>query len=238
MIDPVREELRRRLDEPWPWRSALAAAVSLHLLLAALALLAPNGPRRPLTLPSVRVRVAPAPGPAAPKPAAAAPLQQPRAAAQAVASPSPRGPQEKPFPRTKRGRETAAATPRPAAPATGAPATEGSDVRPGVRSTSGSVGLGSGTSGEVAPSDYYLSRLLGMIEGNWFRPPAPAETRCRVRCRIDRSGRLLEVGVEEPSTTPAFDRAALRAVYACAPFPPLPEAYGGAALTLHLEFGP
>jgi len=79
---------------------------------------------------------------------------------------------------------------------------------------------------------------LALIESNWFRPPDAPESRCRVLCRLDRSGRLIEAGIEQPSQTPAFDRAALRAVYASSPFPPLPQGYGGGTLTLHLEFGP
>ena len=91
---------------------------------------------------------------------------------------------------------------------------------------------------EVFPFTYYLNRVLGSIEGNWFKPPVPPDTRCRVRCRIDRSGLLIEAGIEEPSAVAAFDRAALRAVYASAPYPPLPLGFTGASLTLHLEFGP
>ncbi|MBP1619594.1 MAG: TonB terminal [Acidobacteria bacterium] len=56
--------------------------------------------------------------------------------------------------------------------------------------------------------------------------------------RIDRGGRLVESGIELPSGVAAFDRAALRAVYAAAPFPPLPQGFGGSTLTLHLDFGP
>jgi len=238
MIDPVREELRRRLDEPWAWRSALAAAVLLHLVLAALALLAPSGPRRPLTLPSVQVRVASAPAPAAANPAATTPPREPKAASQTAQPPSSRDDREGEKPRARRGQEVVSTPSPPSRPSSGEPGGEGAGARQGLRSTSGKVGLGSATGNEVAPSDYYLSRLLALIEGNWFRPPAPPGTSCRIRCRIDRSGRLIEVGIEEPSATPAFDRAALRAVYACAPFPPLPEGYGGTALTLHLEFGP
>jgi protein TonB len=99
------------------------------------------------------------------------------------------------------------------------------------------LGAGSGGGDESFPFTYYLNRVLAVIEGNWFRPPAPPATRCTVRCVIDRSGRLVDAGLEQESASPAFDRAALRAVYAAAPFPPLPEGFGGTTLTLHLEFG-
>jgi outer membrane biosynthesis protein TonB len=35
---------------------------------------------------------------------------------------------------------------------------------------------------------------------------------------------------------PNFDRAALRALYAANPLPPLPPAYGRPSLTVHLSF--
>ncbi|MBI5280324.1 MAG: TonB C-terminal domain-containing protein [Candidatus Solibacter usitatus] len=100
--------------------------------------------------------------------------------------------------------------------------------------------MSSGSNGgdDSFPYAYYLSRLLGVIESNWFRPPSPPGTKCRVLCRLDRSGRLLDTGIEESSGTPAFDRAALRAVYSSAPFPPLPQGWIGSTLTIHLEFGP
>lgn len=109
-----------------------------------------------------------------------------------------------------------------------------------TRTASGTLGVSSGTDGGDTsfPYAYYLTRLLGLIESNWFRPPSPAGTRCRVLCRLDRSGRLLDTGIEESSGIPAFDRAALRAVYASAPLPPLPQGWVGSTLTLHLEFGP
>jgi TonB family protein len=108
-----------------------------------------------------------------------------------------------------------------------------------VTSPSGGLALGIGSGGgeETFPFTYYLNRVLALIESNWFRPPAPADTHCRVRCVIDRSGRLVEAGLEQESASAAFDRAALRAVYAAAPLPPLPQGFGGTTLTIHLEFG-
>ncbi len=100
------------------------------------------------------------------------------------------------------------------------------------------LGVASGGAEESFPFAYYLNRVLGLIESNWFRPPAPTDTRCRIRCVIDRAGRLVEAGLEQESASAAFDRAALRAVYAAAPLPPLPQGFGGTTLTLHLEFGP
>ena len=248
MIDEIGQELDRRWAEPWPWRSSLGVALGLHLAVVVAALVGPSLHRRPLTLPSVQVRlgvVAPAPVPAAgprpenaPRPAAPPPVAALQPAPKSPRAAAPAGRQPKPAAR--------AVLPAP----TGAPhvpetvtdaAPESGRVGAGeTRSASGTLGVSSGTnSGDTSfPYAYYLTRLLGLIESNWFRPPSPAGTRCRVLCRIDRSGRLLDTGIEESSGIPAFDRAALRAVYSSAPLPPLPQGWIGSTLTLHLEFGP
>ncbi len=254
MRDEVGEALAARAGEQWPWRSALATAVVLHVAIAVLVVVAPTHRRRALQLPSVQVRMV-APSAAAP----ARPAAAPRAAEPAAAQPAPAA--RKPAPSAAmppRRSATAAArkevappAPVPAAPppaplpAAAAADAGGGAAQTGQRTAGGGIALGAGPGngaagggGEPFPFGYYLDRLLSAIEGNWFRPPAPPEARCRVRCRVDRGGRLLEAGIEEPSGTPAFDRAALRAVYAAAPFPPLPQGFAGQTLTVHLEFGP
>ncbi len=249
MIDPVTRELEARAAQGWPWRLAFALSLALHGAAGVALVLASAAPRRPTTLPSVQVRLAalPAPAPAAasatgppqaPPAAAAGPRPAPAPAARPAAPPSPRRAVAS---GSRRQAETPLAAPPAAAPAP-SPAEPSADPQPGaLASASGALSLGGGWRGggtdEAFPYEYYLQRLLGLIESNWFRPPAPETTRCRVRARIDRSGRLLEAGISQESGIPAFDRAALRAVFAAAPFPPLPQGFGGAALTVHLEFG-
>lgn len=245
MIDPVSTELQRRSEEAWPWRRAAAAALLLHAVVAAIAVFAPPARRRPLTLPSVQVRVAALPAPAVPD--AASPGTRP-AATRAPAPPPSR--KIEPKPTELRATKTASSTKRrvqekPAAPAGGPRSTaalppDGLAGAAGGVVRSGALAVGPAAAGDADafPFQYYLSRLLALVEGNWFRPPASPGTSCRIRCRIDRSGALREVGIEQASGSPAFDRAALRALYACSPLPPLPQGYGGNELTLHLEFGP
>lgn len=250
MIDPVSAELESRAREHLPWRWALGSALVVHVA-AALALLL-GGSHRPraLSLPSVQVRIAPGlPAPA--RPAAPAARSPAPAAAPRKATPAPPPPARKAVAIDKTVKPSRA-TPRAAAPEPApassvaaeagtdqpepAPAQQGGATGSGG---SGGVALGAGNGTEESfPFAYYLNRVLGSIEGNWFKPPVPPDTRCRVRCRIDRSGKVIEAGIEEPSAIPAFDRAALRAVYASAPFPPLPLGFAGTSLTLHLEFGP
>ena len=248
MNDPVSSELeqRARLDLPWRW--AVAGAVAIHLAVAGVLLLSPTHHRRALMLPSVQVRImaAPLPGGARGRTAptrAAAPTKP-----QTPAKPRPARP-AKPVPRHVVPNVEAARRapiPPPAAvaeEAPGAPLAAAPGAAPGgsnpIASASGGIALGAGGAGEEPfPFSYYLNRVLALIERNWFRPPASAGTVCQVRCVIERSGRLAETGLESASASPAFDRAALRAVYAAAPFPPLPDGFGGTELTLHLEFGP
>ena len=248
MIDPVGAELERRAAVAWPWRPALLAALIVHVAAAGAILLAGRMPRRPLLLPSVQVRLgvvppsaaAPAPRPGAPRavttrgPAPARPAAH--AAAKSVSPPAPAA--HKTAPKT-----SAAAV--PTEPTSGGSGAAGDVVAgapaPGTLVAGGgglALQAGGAGGGEPFPYDYYLQRLLGAIEANWYRPPAPDGSRCRVLCRIDRGGRLVESGIESPSGVAAFDRAALRAVYAAAPFPPLPQGFGGSTLTLHLDFGP
>lgn len=248
MTDPVSEELERRAHLDLRWRWAVAGAVTIHMTVAALILLTPTHGRRALTLPRVQVRITAEPT------AGAAATSKPATAAVPVpaAKPAPEAASKKP-----RSRKTAEPPPRHAIPdkqaarpaekaaepprASGALA-HGVTQDSGTAVTSGTGGIALGVAGgageEAFPFTYYLNRVLALIEGNWFRPPSPAGTSCRVRCVVDRGGRLIEAGLEAESQTPAFDRAALRAVYASAPFPPLPQSFGGNTLTLHLEFGP
>jgi TonB family protein len=107
---------------------------------------------------------------------------------------------------------------------------------------SGGLSLGDGTAAEIPgiPSDfhftYYIERMLALIESRWYKPAAPAGTRARVRFTILRDGRLEGIVLEASSGQPSFDRAALRALYAANPLPPLPPAYRPSSLTVHLSF--
>jgi TonB family protein len=64
----------------------------------------------------------------------------------------------------------------------------------------------------------------------------PPGTRTRVGFVILKSGKVERIQLEESSGISSFDRAALRAMYAANPLPPLPPAYGKPSLTVHLSF--
>lgn len=103
-----------------------------------------------------------------------------------------------------------------------------------------SLGEGAGSQVPGIPADfhftYYIERMLALIEARWYKPAAPPQTRALVRFRILRDGRLENIDLEQSSGLPSFDRAALRALYAANPLPPLPPAYGKQSLTVHLSF--
>ena len=123
---------------------------------------------------------------------------------------------------------TPAPTPPPAPPAAAG----------GGRGLSVGETAGGGTPG--IPTDfhftYYVERMLALIESRWYKPAVPPGTRARVGFVILKSGRVEGIRLEESSGNSSFDRAALRALYAANPLPPLPPAYGKPSLTVHLSF--
>ena len=107
--------------------------------------------------------------------------------------------------------------------------------------TSGlSVGSSNQTGSAGIPADfhftYYIERMLALIESRWYKPATGTATSARVGFVIMKDGKLQDIRLEESSGLASFDRAALRALYAANPLPPLPPAYGKSSLTVHLSF--
>jgi protein TonB len=69
----------------------------------------------------------------------------------------------------------------------------------------------------------YLAIIRDKIVRNWNPPPGAVEMKARVQFTIHRSGRVLDAKLEAGSGNFYFDQAAMRAVLASSPFPPLPE---------------
>ncbi len=253
MIDPVtqilveRERSRPRL---LPW---VVTAVLLHAgAAAATYLVGKRAASHPIQLPSVSVRVVRQQAPSRRPPSRdtqirSTPVPQPsKPPATAVPKPSavataPPAPQvEAPKASTDAMRsEKSSSTPVPTPPPPEADAGGGSGVA-GAGGGGLSVGGETTAGGAGIPSDfhftYYVDRMLALIESRWFKPVVPARTRARVGFVILKDGRLEAIQLEESSGMPSFDRAALRAIYAANPLPPLPPAYGKPSLTVHLSF--
>lgn len=242
-MDPVSKIIAdRERSQPRfaPW---VVVAAVLHIsVAAAIFLFGRAAAARPAQLPVVSVQIVqprqqPVRRPARSQPRAT-PVPAPTPPPTAVPEPEPEPEQEPTAAIEPPVSEDAMAAPdaEPARTPTPAPAAEAS---PG-----GGRGLSLGEGGTSQtpgiPADfhftYYVERMLTLIEARWYKPAAPAQTRALVRFRILRDGRLEDIELEHGSGLPSFDRAALRALYAANPLPPLPPAYGNESLTVHLSF--
>lgn len=90
------------------------------------------------------------------------------------------------------------------------------------------------------PFAYYINLLQYRLQENW-RPPYQMDERSQplrggVVFRILRNGAITDIAVESTSGRFVFDRAALRAVLALSPLPPLPGEFNKDYLSVHIEF--
>ena len=242
-MDPVtkilidRERARPRL---LPW---VVLAVVMHTgVAAATYLVGRRAASRPVQLPVVSVKIV---RPQAPS--RRPPSRQPERRATAVPQPTKAPPTAVPEPEP-----VATAPPEEDAPKASADAMRAADsvatpapTPPPVDTGGGggrglSVGENTGGGAPGIPADfhftYYIERMLALIESRWYKPTAPPGARARVRFVILKSGKVEGIQLEESSGISSFDRAALRAMYAANPLPPLPPAYGKPSLTIHLSF--
>jgi TonB family protein len=71
----------------------------------------------------------------------------------------------------------------------------------------------------------YLLIVRDKVERNWSPPPGVKGAKVNVTFRVLRSGRVGEAKLQESSGNFYFDQAAMRAILASSPFPPLPEGF-------------
>jgi len=88
------------------------------------------------------------------------------------------------------------------------------------------------------PFSYYLSAIERKVSDNWFSASVEhgESLSCIVFFRLDRSGRISALRLQNGSGDSYFDRAALRAVESSVPFPPLPGAFDEPVLGIHFRF--
>jgi TonB family protein len=99
----------------------------------------------------------------------------------------------------------------------------------------GSAGV-TGIEGGEFPYTMYIDRMTSKIGSNWFRPQTTGDLITVVYFVIEREGRIRDARVERSSGNRTFDRAAYRSVIESSPLPPLPMAYSGTHLGVHLTF--
>lgn len=121
-----------------------------------------------------------------------------------------------------------------------APAPQTTDHRQPATSTAPDIAVGgsgvTGLEGGDFPYALYIQGMHRKIGGNWFRPQVAGGATVVIYFRILRDGTITEARVETPSGNATFDRAALSAVRSSSPLNPLPFAYSGTYLGVHLTF--
>ncbi len=80
---------------------------------------------------------------------------------------------------------------------------------------------------------YYLDRVVAVISSNWMRP-IMGNLEARFHFRIQRDGTITELRLTASSSSSEFDTAAMRAVSASSPLPPLPKGYSEGDLGINL----
>ena len=242
MRDAVAEILAERAAQGGRGAGALAASVLLHgLLIAAAVYAALHQP--PIERASVlNIRFAPMrqpapvvqrtaearPKPATPRIEAPKPLQEKPAAKPAEKNTVPLST----FGRsTKKGSEN---------PETRTPTTDNRQPATGPAAAVGEVAIGAagvtGLEGGDFPYTLYIDRMQTLIGRHWLRPQAAPGQTVTVFFAVNRDGSIRDAAIETPSGNATFDRAALRAVMESSPLPPLPFAYSGTYLGVHLTF--
>ena len=219
--------------------AALTAALLLHLAAAAAAVWGPAFLRRPAPPRQVLpVKLVPlrALGVERPQPPAA-PAKEPVKAAPPTPQPKKPAPKPEPAPpvaaKPSRPQKAAAA---PAAPQPSPPAASEREGSPhgSLLGISSKLGSEVGVDNPDFVYDYYLARMLAMIEAQWTRPGIDQPIEAQLHFRIGKDGTLSDLDVAQASGTTSFDLAALRAVQNAAPFPPLPTSYRSDSLGVNL----
>jgi TonB family protein len=105
---------------------------------------------------------------------------------------------------------------------------------PGAGGTSGIGGF------QIDQADFnypvYIERLALIIGLNWFKPAQPVTANPVIHFQIERDGTIVDARVVVSSGRAFVDRAALRAVIASSPLPPLPAKYPWPHLGIQVVF--
>ncbi len=250
-MDAVGNILAERQGERLPLGAGVSLAVLLHLSLAAALIVSTLArPVRFVAPRAVSVRLMPAGalqgGAAVAVPAQAVSEPEPQRPkieknAEPEPPPSPKAvllpakDKKKPEPPAPASRQAEAKK----APAKTAPAGDARGTSTGSTINASGAGVGIGGA-RLDQADfqysYYIERMIIAVGMNWFKPAQVVPVEPVVRFHIERDGTVVDPEIEVSSGLPFVDRAALRAVMAASPLPPLPPEYGGSRLGVHLIF--
>src|ERR1051326_892056 len=239
MEDRVGEVLAQRRALESGAAAGVALSVFFHTAGAAAVIYAAMHQAAPQTVNVLTINIEPISNVAPPRPAArrVAPVlhephpivEQPKHAVE----PQPKPVAMSPFGKSeKKGSENPAKTPvappPPAAQTTTTAPAAGSNVAVGAAGVTSIEG--------DFPFTMYIQNMNRLIGSHWTRPEVKSGTSAGVHFVIDRDGAIRDAAVETSSGNPLYDRAALRAILETSPLPPLPFAYNGTYLGVHLIF--
>jgi TonB family protein len=245
MQDRVADVLAQRATLDRGAGTAIALSLLLHGGLSALAVYTALHARAPQQASMVNIQFAKMPAaPAITKPAAkpAAPkledvkpkIEEPKP--QPKAEP-PKKPEKNTVPLSPFGRSTKKGSEQPPPAQSMVPPVP---AAPAATSTAPAVPVGgsgvTGLDGGDFPYTLYLAGMHRRIGNYWYRPEVGGGLTVVIYYRILRDGRITDSRIETPSGNPTFDRAALSAIRASSPLNPLPFAYNGPYLGVHLTF--
>lgn len=250
-MDAVGDLLAQRQDDRLSWGGAILLALILHAgVLAGFLLSSMAKPAKYARPRAVAVRLLqagaihvsqpvkpsqPAPPPAAEKPKIEKPPEEapPPPSSKAVLLPAKEDKKKKPTPPpvSRPGKSEAPAVSLPSAGDENATST---GPAPGAGGTAGVGGF------KIDQSDfnypYYIERLALIIGMNWFKPTQGVTTNPVVHFQILKDGTIADARIVVSSGLPFVDRAALRAVLASSPLPPLPAEYGRSDIGIQVVF--
>lgn len=260
-MDAVGQIIAEREHEHLPWATGASLALLLHLAVAGGLVLSSLGkpvrfvPGRTLavrlqsagSLKGHAVDLAPAPAPPPPEEAAKPRILKP--------------PDEVPPPPSEKAKllpaKETTKKPNPALPAYTDPkgraktSTSVPSTTPAVPSSgggeegAGSAGSGAGPGAGVGGLKfdqpgfnypYYIERVKIAIETNWFKPATSIPTSPVVHFVIQKDGTITDATLVTSSGLTYVDRAALRAVLAASPLPPLPGDFSSSQIGLSVLF--
>jgi TonB family protein len=222
----------------------IVLSILLHAGITAIAVYAALHHPPPQEVNMLTIKLAPmTPANAAP----ARPVARPAPVSKTLTEPRPVVEQPKPAPVVaKPSKQTAPTSPFGKSAKKGAdvPAPPPPAVSPhaaGSASTAGVADVPVGTAGVTGiegdfPYSLYIERMKQLIGTHWFRPQITRGTATTIYYEIERDGTIRNAKIETAGGNGTADRAALRAVIEASPLPPLPFAYNGAFLGVHLTF--
>ena len=229
MEDRVGEVLARRAALESGAAAGVALSVFLHVAAAAIVIYVAMHHPPAQSVDVITINLAPMTAPNAAAPAPVPVIHEPKPVVEQLSKPEPKTVPLSPFGKsTKKGSEVPVTAPVPPVRAAG-----------GVRATQSAEvpigGTGVAIEGDF-PYTIYIENMRRLIGQHWFRPQVTPGTATTIHFAIDRDGSIRDVNIETASGNGTFDRAAQRAILEASPLPPLPFAYSGTFLGVHLTF--